>query len=336
MLATVARLIAVPIGLCAYYVAFFMYEDEEGRWQSRIESLWIAVNDRERLTGSKSLVLFDRIAVVVTAAFNRIFGRKLFSLQLLGASTSYSFAAVFLGMFLIVAVLFRDARMTSPLPGNLSHTMFIVKVGCFVIGFACLLLAALPSMWPSPLSIGLSLLPFSLITAGTVKLIWRHQANADQLALFVCMIVGVLSDVLALALVRYTVRQISKELTMLRVATALVTQLAVIGLLVVIPIQASGPLLVRFGSQLHFKALLWIGVLNLFTGLAASTFFIMLFLVLMHRLMWPLLSRMIYPIAGRRVFRNHTLMAGVGTACLLFAFPLIPPTLKGILEWLGK
>jgi len=85
---TPLRLLAALVGAFAYYAAFFMYEDEQGKWQSRIEALWITVNDQEKVAGSRASALFDRVAAVVTGAFDRVFGSKLISIQLLGVSTS--------------------------------------------------------------------------------------------------------------------------------------------------------------------------------------------------------------------------------------------------------
>jgi hypothetical protein len=61
-----------------------------------------------------------------------------------------------------------------------------------------------------------------------------------------------------------------------------------------------------------------------------------LLLVLLHRATWPVLGRLIYPLARRQVIRNHKIMAGVGTACLIFAFPSLSSAVRGALEWLAK
>lgn len=336
MLLIVSRLTAVLLGTFAYYVAFFMYEDQEGEWQNRVESLWVAINDHENLTGSKASAVFDKVSAVATSVFDRIFGQKLFSFQLIGVSTSYSYASLFLGLSILFTVLFRPARLTAPLPANLDDALSTVKIGCFVIGCIFLLFAALPSLLPSRWSNGLSLLPFLVVLSGLVKLILSHRATGDQLMMFAILIAGILSDVLVLTLIRYTVRRISTAPTLSRVAIAISAQIALITFLVVAPIEASGPLIVKFGNRLMFKTLLWLGVFNLFTGLLASVFLLLLFTVMLHRVTWPILGKLIYPLARYEVLRNHIAMAGIGTACFMFAFPLMPNAIKGILEWLAK
>ncbi|HEV2946371.1 MAG TPA: hypothetical protein VGX70_03275, partial [Gemmataceae bacterium] len=114
MLLTALRSLAVCVGVLAYYAAFFMYEDEEGRWQNRIEELWVAINDKERLTGgSQASAFFNKVADVATKAFNRLLGRRLLSFQLVGASTSYSFAALFSGFSVGAMILTRSSRLVA-------------------------------------------------------------------------------------------------------------------------------------------------------------------------------------------------------------------------------
>ena len=136
---------------------------------------------------------------------------------------------------------------------------------------------------------------------GLAKLTWLHRATGDQLMIFITLIAGVLSDALMLALVRYAVRKVSARPTLVRVSLAVVAQLAVITLLVILPFEASGQLMVKFGNRLMFKSLLWLGLFNLFTGLAASVFLIVLFFVLLHRVTWPIIGRLIYPFARYEV-----------------------------------
>src|SRR5713101_4587634 len=90
----ILRILFGLLGAFAYYAAFFMYEDEEGHWQNRIERLWVGISDRASLVGSKSAAFFGRVAGVVTEGFNRLFGNRLLSPRMIGASTAYSWAIV--------------------------------------------------------------------------------------------------------------------------------------------------------------------------------------------------------------------------------------------------
>jgi len=214
--------------------------------------------------------------------------------------------------------------------------MSLVRIACLLIGSVCFVLGALPSLWPSRVSVGLSLLPIVAFGGGLAKLVWLHRATGSQLMIFFTLIIGVLSDIAVLALVRRTVRRVSEEPSILRVGMAILLQACVIALLVVTPIQASGPLMVRFGQRLQFQALLWLGVFNLFTGFAASGFLLALFAVLLHKLVWPVLGRLLYSLGGHGVIRSQAVMAAVGTACFVFAFPLMSGPVRSILDSLAK
>jgi hypothetical protein len=68
---SVLRAVAAFVGAIAFYAAFFMYEDEEGRWQNKLEELWIAIDDRARTVMSRSAALVAKVAEIVTSAFDR-------------------------------------------------------------------------------------------------------------------------------------------------------------------------------------------------------------------------------------------------------------------------
>jgi hypothetical protein len=116
-----------------------MYDDEEGKWQSRIEALWVTVNDREKQTGSRTFALFNNVAEITTRGFNRIFGSRLFSFQSVGVSTAYALAALFLGLALIMfVILFRLASLKVSPPQNFVGATSLL--GFFpwpLVSFAC-------------------------------------------------------------------------------------------------------------------------------------------------------------------------------------------------------
>jgi hypothetical protein len=334
---TALRLVAIPLGLLAYYAAFFMYKDEEGKWQSRIEALWVTVNDREKQTGSRTSALFNKVAGVTTRGFNRVLGIRLFSFQSIGVSTSYALAAAFLGVALILfAIWFQLTRLMHPLPQKDVGAALVVSFLCLTIGLICLILAILPSLLPSPWTVALSLSPFLLVTLGTIQTIRLHRPAGSVLALDVALVASFLSDIFLLVVIRYVVRRISEETSGFRLAVAVLIQVGVITLLVVAPFQAAGQLLVKFGQRSDLRAILMLGVFNVFTGIASSFFLVALLVVLLHKAMWPVLGRLLHPIADRQVLRNRWVTASIGTACLIFAFPQMSGTLKAVLEWIAK
>jgi hypothetical protein len=76
-----SRVLAGIVGAIAFYFAFFLYEDEEGAWQNRIENLWSRVYDRAKVTDSTTLALFNKIAETLNEVFNHAFGKRLISVR---------------------------------------------------------------------------------------------------------------------------------------------------------------------------------------------------------------------------------------------------------------
>ncbi len=329
MLFTVSRFLAFFIGVLAYYIAFFMYEDEEGKWQNRIEKLWVAINDKEKTAGgSQASAFFNKVADVATRGFNRVLGRSLFSVQLVGVSTSYSFAALFLGLGFFVLYVSRKSQLGVPLPhaaeySYLSHFLLI-------IGSACLLLAVLPALMRSRWSTALSLLPLSCVLLGLIRLLANHSVDKGQVEILVALVVSVLSDILLLALVRLTIRRVSADPSISRIAIAVLIQACIISLFIAAPWETSGYLRGTTG-----RVVLGVGIFNAFTWAASSVFLLALLFVLLHRVIWPILSRMFYPLARHEFVHNRKIMAGVGTGCLIYAFPLMSSHVAKLQEWLA-
>ena len=65
MLLTVLRVLATIAGSVAFYALLFMYEDEQRKWQNRIDLLWAKIDDRAKLTGSKTSAFFNQVSIVV-------------------------------------------------------------------------------------------------------------------------------------------------------------------------------------------------------------------------------------------------------------------------------
>lgn len=336
MLLYIVRSLSAAIGFLALYAALFMYQDETGKWQSQIETLWVAIDDRRNLTGSKTSALFNKVGAVVTRGFNAVFGRKLLSFQSVGVSSSYSFAGMFLLTFFLLVIALQPGILTPPLSEDLSKTFAFLEHACLILGLIFFLLAALPSLSPSRWFVGLSLLPCLFLAAGLIYMLRTHRVSQRHVAFFAALVLSLISDILLVALVRFTVRWLSTNTSASRIALAVSMQVGLIVLLVVAPFEiATNPLIDIRQRPMH-QALGTIAVLNAFTGLVSSIFLLTLFFVLLHKVFWPLLSRLFYPLARYQLIRNRKIMASVGISCLIFAFPSIAASVKSILEWLAK
>jgi hypothetical protein len=338
ILVAALRLLAISIGILAYYAAFFMYEDQQGKWQNRIEELWVAIHDMEKMSGSMTSAFFNKVSVVVTRAFDRIFGSKLFSFRALGVSTSYSLAGSFLSGFVAFTILLLlNNRLDDPLPEGLVKHWSLVEAVCLLGTTLFFLIGLLPSLSPSRWFVRLSLLPVYFFGFGMLlELIERPHGPHKQLAFSSALLASFLSDIFWVALVRFTVRWIIAKTNVFRIACAVLIQLGVIILLVDLPAAVGEVLIDTYGPLPAFKAVGLVAALNVFAGLASSLFFLTLLFVLLHRVFWPVLGRVLYPLARQQVIHNRGIMLSVGTACFIFAFPSMSNAVKGVLERLAK
>lgn len=335
----VSRSIASLIGLLAYYTVFFMYEDEEGRWQNRIEKLWVAIDDKAKTTGSRTSALFNKVSIVVTQGFDKIFGPRLFSFRFVGISTSYSFAGFCLSGFLLFAILLRiNPLLDDPLPGELLASGPLVERVFLIGGFIFLLFALLPSFAPSRLFVFVSLVPAFFWTIGLpLQLLLSTSSHKHKaLAIYAALIVSFLSDVFLIALVRFTIRWVSIRTSVSRIAVAALLQAGVFILVLLVPLDIGISLIGTIGPRPELMALVCVAFFNVFTGLTSCMFLIALLFVLLHKIVWPILSRSVYPLARHHLIRSRTVMGALGTGCIIFAFPQMPAAIKSILRWLTE
>lgn len=116
ILIALLRVCLILIGSAALYIGFFLYEDEEGAFQSRIMKFSVSLKAR---LNAKDLPLARGAASLVTVALNRIFGRGPFSWRLIFSSMALSFAALS-GFLLLLNILY-------PLyPRNAGTVVFMV------------------------------------------------------------------------------------------------------------------------------------------------------------------------------------------------------------------
>lgn len=341
MLITTLRLLAVPIGLMFFYTCF-LYEDEEGRLQNRIEDVWVTINDNAKISGDKTSVLFGKVAGLVTRVFDRVLGKRLFSFQLVGVSSSAAFAALFLalgvGCLGLFYLIFLGGASLSEAVVKAVAGVFMLGLAALFIGLLCFGLAAMPSLWPSPWCVGLSLIPISLFSYGVIRLMLIHAPFDIQMEMFTAaLIVSVLSDVFLLAVVRLTVRRVSAQTNAFNITTAILVQTAIIVLFVVGPFQTGLHLITKAGNKPTGPAMfaIYVAVFNAFTGISCCLFIFLLLFLLLHKSIWPIFSRLFYPLARYRVILRHGLMASIGGVCILFAVPLAwKPFVSNMMGWL--
>jgi hypothetical protein len=324
-MALIVRLICLVVGCLALYVAAFMYEDESGRWQSRVEELWVTISDRAKVIGSTTAAFFNEVSTVDTALLDRIYGRKVISVRMVGMSTVLSLASTFL---LIGATFGAPHEHPFQMRPNMGY------VWC---GLALLLIAIPPMLSESRIAVAPTLIPVAvcvlfLIFSFTNMNPEDHWSRPMTAALSVSL----LSDLATTAMIRKNIGWLSRETRVLRIGLAVSLQILWI-LVLILPPGLAGYF--RWRHQRRDPvglALLLTCAFNLNTGLLSAAFASSLLFVIAHKISWPVLERVLYPAARWQIIRNRKLMGGLAVVCLAHAFHLTSGALKSIMEVAAK
>lgn len=296
-----------------------MYEDERGVWQNRIENLWSSVYDRAKVTNSTSVALFNKIAESLTRAYDRIFGHRLLSVRAFVVSTNLS---MFGAVCLYVGVLCVDLKSGIPL----------LVLFCFPLAPLAILIL-LPLYRRQRWALLVSSLPLALFALLTVTNLFYESFAVRQIesdgAMSLLLLASFLSDFLTVVVSRRIITGLSRSLSNVRIVRAVLLLL-----LLAVAVFAS-PYLVQdiispVVQEVPFGLML--SLLNVATAIMCIIPIFTLLFVLLHKLLWPFLSRLLYPLASLQIVGNRKVLVSVGSFCWLVGLGLKPVTVSNILK----
>jgi hypothetical protein len=322
--AIAGRVLAGLIGCVCFYLAFFLYEDEQGLWQNRIENLWISIYDRANATDSTSTALFNKIGGLLKKGLNFIYGQRLLSVRAVISSINLSL----FGCGIDVAFNLDPLSLTD-------HTFLRPNSEWYLnFGFAIffLFVACLPSLTKRKRALVASAsITVLFLILPLINILLNGHVSSLNVAPAV-FILSTLCDFLAIALIRYLFAVLSKALTFSRIAISIVS-LALIGFVVeVLPVcfKLRGIDFVPRSSQ--GSLVFGLTRFNFATGIFCAVPLLMLVFLLLHKSMWPLLSRAIYPLCRYSITGEKKVLLPFATLCLTFAFNLETTGIKDILK----
>src|SRR6266487_5248018 len=96
MAVLIGRIVAGCLGAILIYSALFLYKEEEGGLENRIEQWWQRIRDLHAHAISLETAFLKVVADVTSKGFDKLFGERLFGLKAVTTSICYSQAAIFL------------------------------------------------------------------------------------------------------------------------------------------------------------------------------------------------------------------------------------------------
>jgi hypothetical protein len=295
------------IGVLLICVGLFLYEDEEGRFQNKVEEWWIRLSDKQRVSRSAVAAFMQEVARLTGKGFDRLFGRGLLSLRIIPISIFLSFASVFLVIFIMLSHIKHDAAITR----YKTFDMFI-----FFLALA-LVPAVVRSKWI--LTLWWTIIPATLLSiSGFIIFVFRTRgARSSFYGFGIVALVFVASFVVDLSYIAVT-RIILRRIIRIDRIPEILLMLFLNLLALLFPLY--GPIYAGVAlSKLDILAggavmiSLMFNSIDLLAGLAA---FFLALLLLLHRLFWPAVQRPLYAIYRFAPMKRKKWLVGTGVALL--------------------
>lgn len=330
------HIVVAIVGIYVFALTFVMRKTTEGRWVNRIEEFWIRVDDKRIAAGGLWFSLCNALAAKLTRAFNRIVGEKMISLRLVGISGSLSFAslfsfyALFFGAGGYVFLTYHDLiKQKVPAIVNLEVTTVLLIIAFLATALIALvfgILSALPMIFKSRLWVWLSCFPTGLVFILFLRLVYLRAVNPGRLAIILSVVISLVSDVLLVAVIRQSLRWITKQVSLARIAAAIAVQVLLVLVTFWLPIQ----LLIlqvphKPASSLSVGALT-LTLFNIPTAVASICFIASLAFMILHLFTWPIMERVVYILTRPEVLEKRKYLRVISGAIAAYGLQGIPKT----------
>jgi len=322
----IARIIA---GL-AFWMGCFAKKDERKGFQSRIDDFWRLVERRNRTVGNTTVALFNRIGYATTSGFDHLFGKQLVSIESVGVSVYFSAAITYLFALIFVSWLHAFNRQAyDAMQAN--DVIFTYICSCLLSFVGAFTLHRLPRPWRI-ISASMSIVALFLPALMNLRSYLKDDSLGHMITISVleatpiALVVSLLSDYAALIIMRKLFKAMIASISVFRIISVMLLLVGMAVLFSVVP-QLYGMYL---HSQIDFSApnpsalrnehiAYGIAGLNFSTSLLCLVPAIMLIVVLLHRIIWPFLSRITTPLSENKLCTKPAAWFAFGSFMMLVA-----------------
>jgi hypothetical protein len=334
----VGRIAAGLVGVFAFYLAFCLYEDEQGKWQNRLDELWVSIDDRSKVTDRTSTAIFNKVGQVLITALNRLFGARLVSFEAVAVSIDLSLG------FLCLTALVVPKFFLGP-QARITRFMLVFFLAGTAIMFA---LAFLPPYFQKKWATFVSFLPLIAASGWYFDGLYLHRVSWGAVGINILIPIGmsVISDLVAVYSIRRSFRSMAEAPSISCVVSTIGYLLIIVVIVFVLPLWVDfWGIGLLFHSGFHHSHQLLFSILgdasmivafNISTALLCLAPLVVLVVVLGHKLIWPTLARIVYPVARHKLVTNRKALCWIGGICLMIAFNLEYVGLKEILKRIGN
>lgn len=325
VLLLIARGLIICIAGLLIYIALFMYEDEKGRLQNRLEELWIRIDDRQRAAVARHIAFLKAVLGLLNRGLDTLFGAKIFSLRSIAVTFCYSQASLLLLLPHTLGDF--DAKVSLRAAAYFAFLVILGTSSIMIKGKKAL------AIWScSIIAIGTGALLRSLAWVFNGDLGWSttdvswslsSEAAAWILTIFAA---GIACDVLFIALNRALIRFTARLNGSVQIIAMLLVNCA-IATVYMAPYWLWPLKIVTRLSPMYYQVANLTAATNLITSLLACSIILVMVIALLHRVSWSLVSRPIYAISQFKVARKPALLLFTSTLLLAWAIPAWEPLL---------
>lgn len=315
------------LGVVLICACLFLYEDEEGKIQNKIEEWWVRLSDIQKASRSKVASFMREVARLTGSGFDRLFGHRLFSLRVIPVSIYLSLASLFLLILLTVP--------------RTKYSAGTSRQAAFGMFFYFLALALVPAFFRNKwiLAVWWTIIPAVVLSAsGFLVFVFKTRGVRSTFygigLLVLIFISSLLCDLVYIAMTRYILRRIAGIDHIPEIFVMIFLNLLVLVIPILGPVYG-GAVLAKYAPQAGAMVLFSImfNAIDVLGGLAAL---LLAMFLLLHRLAWPAIQRPLYAIyrfAPVNVpLKEKRWMYAIGLALLFLPYHLSFAILRAILE----
>jgi hypothetical protein len=330
---SLAMLSVFLAGVFCILTAIFLYPNEEGTMQRKLEDVWVRVDDYQRLALSRHAAFMTGVAQLETRIFDTFFGKKLFSAQALGISFCCSFTLVSLLAF-NASILFGLGAVSCCVSSGVLSIRLRKRPRQLKLS---LILVFLPT--------GLLIWALSNYAAGSADP--RDFPGEMAAALFGAVLGSYGCDIAFISLTRGLLRwsgqmtSSPKVLGIVAVNLLLALTLLFLGVAPGLILRARDPhydISCSAGNAAHVLlncALPMVSWANLFDILLALLFVALAVVLLVHRAFWPLLCRTLFRVQSVGTKGRRGILFAVGLGLIGWSGVQIPGWVRDLAKALA-
>jgi hypothetical protein len=305
------RWIGLLLGVGLIYVALFLYEDESGKLQNRLENWWIRGHDAEDLYVAKHLRFIRRLAATGNKIMVTIFGDRIHSLRAVVVSVCFALCSLSLYQHI--------NGWASPLDNRLAWAGV-----WFLLGMSPVFLIEPLERFAGYVIVGLILwrdyIESNLLVIGISFLIDQPILIWAITGFMLAVLFGILFAFLSFLVIRVVLKKIESSGGLMSTVLWLAA-ICLPGLLFYQPVylmwlipDTASPIL----ATSSFVVLLMLGLINSFLLIPSILFLALTLTLLIHKIIWALANRSIYAFQKHEVAKRNKLVFVAGMFLGLF------------------